>query len=52
MTFKRAIEVLRENEFKIVEIGRNAFVITYDDGDSDIVGEQTIINLAREIEER
>jgi hypothetical protein len=49
MTIQRAMEVL--NEYEIVEVGRGVFTIAYNDGESDIVSEQTIIDLAREIED-
>jgi hypothetical protein len=48
MTIQRAIEVL--SEYEIVEVSRGVFTITYN-GESDIVSEQNIIDLAREIEE-
>ena len=49
MTIQRAMEVL--NEYEIVEVGRGVFTIAYNGGESDIVSEQTIIDLAREIED-
>jgi hypothetical protein len=49
MTIQRAIEVL--NDYEIIEVGRGVFTITYNGGESDIVSEQNIIDLAREIEE-
>ena len=48
MTIQRAMEVL--NEYEIVEVGRGVLALTFY-GESDIVSEQTIINLAREMEE-
>ena len=48
MTIQRAIEVL--NEYEIVEVGRGVFTLTYN-GESDIVSEQNIIDLAREMED-
>jgi hypothetical protein len=48
MTIQRAIEVL--NDYEIVEVGRGVFTITYN-GESDIVSEQNIIDLAREMED-
>jgi len=49
MTIQRAIEVL--NEYEIIKVGRGVFTLTYNGGESDIVSEQNIIDLAREIEE-
>ncbi len=49
MTIQRAIEVL--NEYEIIEVGRGVFTITYNGGESDIVSEQRIIDLAREMED-
>jgi hypothetical protein len=48
MTIQRAIEVL--HDYQIVEVGRGVFTITYN-GEADIVSEQNIIDLAREMEE-
>jgi hypothetical protein len=48
MTIQRAIEVL--HDYQIVEVGRGVFTITYNN-ESDIVSEQNIIDLAREMEE-
>ncbi len=49
MTIQRAIEVL--NEYEIIEVGRGVFTITYNGGEADIVSEQNIIDLAREMED-
>ncbi len=49
MTIQRAIEVL--NEYEIAEVGRGVFTITYNGGESDIISEQNIIDLAREMED-
>jgi hypothetical protein len=48
MTIQRAIEVL--DEFEINEIGRGIFSISFD-GETDIISEQTLTDLAREKEE-
>jgi len=48
MTVKRAIEIL--SDFKVAEAGRGLFNITYGDGESEVVGEQAIIDLAREVD--
>jgi hypothetical protein len=48
MTIQRAIEVL--DEFEIVETSRGIFNISFD-GETDIISEQNIIDLAREIED-
>jgi hypothetical protein len=48
MTIQRAIEVL--HDYEIIEVGRGVFTITYN-GEADIVSEQNIIDLAREMEE-
>ena len=49
MTIQRAIEVL--SDYEIVEIGRGVFTIAYNGGESDIVSEQRIIDLARIMED-
>ena len=49
MTIQRAMEVL--DEFEIVKVGRGVFTMTYNGGESDIVSEQALIDLAREIED-
>ena len=49
MTLQRAIEVL--HEYEIVEVGRGVFTIAYNGGEADIVSEQNIIDLAREMED-
>jgi hypothetical protein len=51
MTVQRAKEILEENEYKIVEIGCGVFVMTYNDGETEVAGEQQIIDWARELEE-
>jgi hypothetical protein len=48
MTIQRAIEVL--SDYQIVEVGRGVFTITYN-GEADIVSEQRIVDLAREMED-
>jgi hypothetical protein len=48
MTVKRAIEIL--DQFEIVETSRGIFNISFD-GETDIISEQTLIDLAREKEE-
>lgn len=48
MTMQRAIEIL--DEFKIVETSRGIFNISFD-GETDIISEQILIDLAREKEE-
>jgi hypothetical protein len=52
MTFQRAMEVLHDyvHEYEIIEVSRGVFAITYN-GEADIVSEQNIIDLAREMEE-
>lgn len=50
MTIQRAREVLETNQYKIVEKGRGIFTVTYDD-ETNVVGEQTLIDLARELED-
>ena len=50
MTIQRAIEILEENEYKIVETSRGIFNISFN-GETDIISEQTLIDLAREKEE-
>jgi hypothetical protein len=49
MTIQRAIEVL--SDYEIVEVSRGVFTITYNGGESDIVSEQQIIDLARILED-
>jgi hypothetical protein len=49
MIIQRAIEVL--HEYEIVKVGRGVFTITYNGGEADIVSEQNIIDLAREMED-
>lgn len=48
MTIQRAMEVL--HEYEIIKVGRGVFTLTYN-GESDIVSEQNIIDLAREMED-
>ena len=50
MTIQRAKEILEENEYKIVETGRGIYAVTYDN-ETNIVGEQDVIDWARELEE-
>jgi len=51
MTVKRAIEILSEQENLSVDVVRpGVFTITYN-GEADIVSEQNIIDLAREMED-
>lgn len=49
MTIQRAKEVL--DDFEIVETSRGIFNISFD-GETDIISEQTLIDLAREEEEK
>ena len=51
MTIQRAKEILEENEYKIVEIGCGIFVMTCNEGETEVAGEQQIIDWAREMEE-
>lgn len=51
MTMQRAKEILELNEYKIVEIGCGVYVMTCNDGETEVVGEQQIIDWARELEE-
>ena len=51
MTIQRAIEILELNEYKIVEIGCGIFVMTCNEGETEVAGEQQIIDWARELEE-
>ena len=50
MTIQRAKEILEENEYKIVETGRGIYAVTYDN-ETNVVGEQDVIDWARELEE-
>ena len=49
MTIQRAIEVL--DDFEITETMRGVFIITHNGGETDIISEQELIDLAREKEE-
>lgn len=50
MTIQRAREVLETNQYEIVEKGRGIFAVTYGD-ETNVVGEQQIIDWARELED-
>jgi hypothetical protein len=50
MTIQRAIEVL--DEFEIAETMRGVFIISHNGGGTDIISEQELIDLAREMEEK